>query len=154
MNIRLFVLLAGGFLWIGFVSAISFMETWLKFRAPGITLSLGLGIGKLVFSALNKVEWACAFTLVAALFWGKSPHFLRCRKWIALPLLILVAQTFWLLPALAMRADAYIAGELVGASHLHLYYVFLEFLKVVSLLLFCVQVKNWTKLQMRDTSIP
>lgn len=29
------------FLWIGFVLAISFMEAWLKFQAPGITLALG-----------------------------------------------------------------------------------------------------------------
>jgi uncharacterized membrane protein (DUF485 family) len=44
------------FLWIGFVCAISFMEAWLKFRAPGITVPLGLGIGRLIFNALNKVE--------------------------------------------------------------------------------------------------
>jgi uncharacterized membrane protein (DUF485 family) len=37
------------FLCIGFVGAISFMEAWIKFRAPGVTLSIGLGIGKLVF---------------------------------------------------------------------------------------------------------
>jgi len=37
------------FVWIGFVCAISFMEAWLKFRAPGITVPLGLGIGRLVF---------------------------------------------------------------------------------------------------------
>ena len=43
------------FLWIGFVCAISFMEAWLKFRAPGISVPLGLGIGRLVFNALNKV---------------------------------------------------------------------------------------------------
>ena len=32
------------FIWIGFVSAISFMEAWLKFRASGVTLPIGLGI--------------------------------------------------------------------------------------------------------------
>ncbi|HQO86046.1 MAG TPA: hypothetical protein PKX84_00190, partial [Bacteroidia bacterium] len=47
-------------LWIGFVSAISFMEAWLKFRAPGITIPLGLGIGRLVFNVLNKIEWVLA----------------------------------------------------------------------------------------------
>ena len=25
------------FVWLGFVGAISFMEAWLKFRAPGVT---------------------------------------------------------------------------------------------------------------------
>jgi hypothetical protein len=46
--------LAANFLWIGFVCAISFMEAWLKFRAPGIMLPLGLCIGKLVFNALKN----------------------------------------------------------------------------------------------------
>lgn len=44
---------ATAFIWLGMVLAISFLETPLKFRAPGITLPLGLGIGRLVFRALN-----------------------------------------------------------------------------------------------------
>lgn len=43
--------------WAGFVSSISFMESWLKFTAAGITLPLGLTIGKLVFHSLNIMEW-------------------------------------------------------------------------------------------------
>jgi hypothetical protein len=34
------------------VIAISFVETPSKFRAPGITVPLALGIGRLVFKAL------------------------------------------------------------------------------------------------------
>ena len=41
------------FVWLGMVLAISFLEAPLKFRAPGVTLQLGLGIGRLVFRALN-----------------------------------------------------------------------------------------------------
>jgi len=52
------------FLWIGFVGAISFMEAWLKFRAEGITMPLGLSIGRLVFDALNKVEWVLAIAIL------------------------------------------------------------------------------------------
>ena len=33
------------FLWAGLVLGLSFIETPLKFTAPGITLPLGLGIG-------------------------------------------------------------------------------------------------------------
>jgi len=44
---------AAPFVWLGMVVAISFVETPLKFRAPGITVPLGLGIGRLVFRALN-----------------------------------------------------------------------------------------------------
>ena len=60
------------FLWIGFVCAISFMEAWLKFRAPGITLPLGLGIGRLVFNALNKVEWIFALVIITNIIWSGS----------------------------------------------------------------------------------
>jgi hypothetical protein len=37
------------FVWLGTVLAISFLETPLKFRAPGITVPFGLGTGRLVF---------------------------------------------------------------------------------------------------------
>jgi len=60
--------LASLFLWVGFVGAISFLESWLKFQAPGITIPLGLGIGRLVFGALNKVEWVFAILIFISLY--------------------------------------------------------------------------------------
>lgn len=60
------------FIWIGLISAISFMEAWLKFRASGITLPLGLGIGQLVFNALNKVEWTLAIIIMLNLIFEKQ----------------------------------------------------------------------------------
>jgi hypothetical protein len=35
------------FTWLGMVLAISFLEAPLKFRAPGVTIPIGLGIGRL-----------------------------------------------------------------------------------------------------------
>ena len=32
------------FVWLGMVLAISFLEAPIKFRAPGVTLQIGLGI--------------------------------------------------------------------------------------------------------------
>ncbi len=61
------IIIASIFVWIGFVSAISFIESWLKFKAPGITIRLGLGIGKLVFNALNKIEWLFAGIIITCL---------------------------------------------------------------------------------------
>ncbi|WP_407690773.1 hypothetical protein [Saccharothrix syringae] len=45
-------------LWLGMAPAISFPEAPLKFRAPGVTVAIGLGIGRIVFRALNVVEVA------------------------------------------------------------------------------------------------
>ncbi|MET9112104.1 hypothetical protein ABZX29_36775, partial [Streptomyces zhihengii] len=51
--------------WIGAVAAVSFLEAPLKFRAPGITLPLGLSVGRLVFRALTRLE-AVLLVLAAA----------------------------------------------------------------------------------------
>jgi len=124
------------FLWIGFVCAISFMEAWLKFQAPGITLPLGLGIGRLVFSMLNKIEWVFALAIAIQLVIHKTP--LLSAKTIAflVPLALLFIQTLWLLPALDARAEMYIQDTTPPASNLHFYYAGAEVIKVICLLIY------------------
>lgn len=55
---------AVAFVRLGMVLAISFLEVPLKFRAPGITVPLGVGIGRLVFRALNLAEGVLALVLL------------------------------------------------------------------------------------------
>lgn len=124
------------FIWIGFVSAISFMEAWLKFRAPGITIPLGLGIGRLVFSALNKVEWLFAIVIIVNIFWSGIGLWKWQNLLFAVPLILLIVQTFWLLPTLDARAELHIQGKNVPPSNLHFYYVGIEFVKVFCMSLF------------------
>lgn len=129
-----FLIIAAGFLWIGFVGAISFMEAWLKFRAPGITVPLGLGIGRIVFSVLNKVEWCLAIIIFISLALNKGTSLFRMDNlFYLIPVLVLIIQTFWLLPALDFRAELHIQGADVPASSLHFVYVGLELLKIISL---------------------
>lgn len=128
------------FLWIGFVCAISFMEAWLKFRAPGITLPLGLGIGRLVFNALNKVEWVLAISLCVALFLSGGPVFKASSLAFLLPLVLLILQTVWLLPVLDARAALQMDGVPLPSSRLHLCYVGMEVAKVLSLFVFGISL--------------
>lgn len=130
------------FLWIGFVCAISFMEAWLKFRAPGISLPLGLGIGRLVFNALNKVELTIVILIGIAILWSRTPVFQIQNLILVFPIGIVLIQTFWLLPALDKRAQMHIDGKTVQPSKLHFYYVGLELLKVISLFLFGLSLIN------------
>lgn len=127
------------YIWIGCVCAISFLEAWLKFRAPGITLALGLGIGKLVFNALNKIEWIFAASILFnILFSGKFElrTFEKFNYIILIPVCILIIQSFWLLPQLTIRADSIIQGSFVESSNLHFYYVAAEVIKIVCLCIF------------------
>lgn len=131
------------FLWLGFVGAISFMESWLKFQAPGITLPVALGIGRLVFGALNKVEWAFAIVVLAHFIIYKHRVLNRELLWIGIPVLMLLLQTIWLLPAMGFRTDMQILGGAVGPSYLHFYYVGMEMVKVIFLFIFGVKLFNY-----------
>jgi len=130
--------LSSALLWVGFVCAISFLEAWLKFRAPGITVPLGLGIGRLVFDALNKVEWVFAIAIAFELITSKIKTKQRVNLLYVVPLLLLLVQTIWLLPALDVRAELHIQGQHVPSSSLHFYYVGMELIKVVCLLSFAL----------------
>ncbi len=128
------------FIWIGMVLAISFMEAWLKFRAPGITLALGLGIGRLVFGVLNKVEWVLALFILLQIFlskqrWNRTENFA-----FYLPLGILLVQTFWLLPALDARAALHISGSAPPPSHHHIYFAAMEVTKTICLFVFGISL--------------
>lgn len=122
------------FVWIGFVAAISFMEAWLKFRAPGVTLPIGLGIGRLVFAALNKVEWVLSSICLLTVFPAKTVR-TTTKLLLIIPITIILLQTLWLLPALDMRAEMLIRGDNVPDNNLHFYYIVAEVVKITLLIL-------------------
>jgi hypothetical protein len=124
------------FTWLGMVLAISFLEAPLKFRAPGVTLPLGLGIGRIVFAALNRVEAVLALGLVVSLVLG--PRTGLGAGFAAVVVVALLVQLVAVRPALTRRSDRVLAGEDGPRSHAHLCYIGLEVLKVAGLLAFGV----------------
>lgn len=128
------------FTWIGFVCAISFMEAWLKFQAPGVTLAVGLGIGKLVFNALNKVEWVFAIVVCASAVLYSRSLFSVSNISLLFIVVILFIQTAWLLPALDVRAEQYIMARPVAPSRLHVWFIGAEILKVTGLFISAVSL--------------
>jgi hypothetical protein len=119
--------------WTGAVCAISFMEAWIKFQAPGVTLPIGLSIGMRVFRALNLLEWLLAagyMFVVVREYSGISSGI----KWFSgVVVSILLVQSFALLPVLAERAVRIINGETLPGSPVHIIYVVLELMKVIAL---------------------
>ncbi len=112
------------------------MEAQLKFQAPGITRELGLGIGKLVFTALNRVECALAILLAVALFAFVAAR--RARIVFGAIAFILLAQTFWLIPLLIERIDLITSGQTPPASTSHFVYIAFETGKILLLLILSV----------------
>ncbi len=119
------------FIWAGMIIGISFLEAPLKFQAPGITLELGLGIGKLVFGALTKFEMAFSLLVIAFLFLREDKNSLLL---FALPILIVAIDNSILLPILDNRIDMITNGQTPPKSNTHWWYVALEVIKLISLL--------------------
>jgi hypothetical protein len=121
------------FLWLGMVLAISFIEAPLKFRAPGVTIPLGLGIGRLVFRALNAAEAVLAAVVIAAVLLGGG---LATTTGVltAVVTAVLAVQLLVIRPRLNRRSDVVLAaGHELPRSHEHVYYVVAEVAKVVAL---------------------
>ncbi len=135
MNHWLALAVAAVFVWLGMVLAISFLEAPLKFRAPGVTMQVGLGIGRLVFKALNICELVLAAAALVGVVVGRPP--LGATVAVAVAVATLGVQVVGVRPALTRRSDAVVADPAAaesGRSHAHLVYVGCELVKVVALL--------------------
>jgi hypothetical protein len=126
------IAIAVAFVWIGMVLAISFIEAPLKFRAPDVTLQIGLGIGRLVFRALNSVEVVFALVIVAIV--ASTPPPPRITVAFAVAIAALAIQLIAVRPRLTRRSDRVLAGSDGPRSHAHYVYVGFEAVKTLALL--------------------
>ncbi|HET8768889.1 MAG TPA: hypothetical protein VFM86_16305, partial [Pedococcus sp.] len=103
--------------------------------APGVTLPIGLGIGRLVFRALNLVEAALLAVAVVAAALGDTPT----TAWVLVVVaaVVLAVQLLTVRPALNRRSDAVLAAADppdAPRSRAHLFYFGLELVKVLVLI--------------------
>ncbi|MBH0115264.1 hypothetical protein I6E52_00205 [Salinibacterium sp. NG253] len=123
-------------IWLGLITAISFVETPLKFQAPGITLELGLGIGRLVFFAMNTTALVLVAILTLAMIRPRASRLqwgLLVGLWV-----VLLTQILIIRPPLNARTDAVIAGVDTGGSLWHYFYIAADGTIFVLLIVFVV----------------
>jgi hypothetical protein len=125
------VAIAVVFVWLGMVLAISFLEAPLKFRAPNVTLQIGLGIGRLVFRALNAVEVVFAVVILVATVASPPPPGVTAALAVAFAALAL--QIGAVRARLTRRSDQVLAGLDAPRSRAHYVYVALEVIKTLAL---------------------
>lgn len=131
MSLAPAVAVAVVFIWLGMVLAISFLEAPLKFRAPNVTLQIGLGIGRLVFRALNTVEVVLAIVILVATM--TSPPSAGALAALAVAFAALALQIGAVRPRLSRRSDQVLAGLDAPRSRGHYVYIGLEVIKALAL---------------------
>ncbi len=105
----------------GLIVGISFIEAPLKFLAPGVTIPIGLGIGRLVFTAANLVAVAGLVLLTVVSIRPRAP--LRYLVVLASTWLVLLFEVLVVRPPLNARTDALLAGVDPGESPWHYIYI-------------------------------
>lgn len=127
-------------LWFGLVAAIGFIEAPLKFLAPGITIPLGLGIGRLVFFALNIAEGLLLVAMLLLAFWPKAMRVSSSRLRVMLSLaVVFVLKVAVVRPPLNARTDQVLAGAEPGGSPWHYIYIAADVITLVLLIVIAVQ---------------
>ena len=106
---------------------------------------LGLGIGRIIFQTLNKIEIVFALLMIVTLF-IKPPKTKFPVYSFGVILILLMLETFWLLPVLDARAEQVINGNAAPFSNTHFIYIAFDAIKF--LLLFALGV-SLTKQNLR-----
>jgi hypothetical protein len=120
-------------LWAGVSIGVAFLATPAKFLAPSLALPVALEVGQQTFRVYNGAELLLLIALLVLGRWSIAPS----RWYLALvaPAAVILAQRFWLVPALDLRVLAIQHGQSpVPPSQLHTVYIAAEALKVVWLL--------------------
>ncbi|MGV9011977.1 MAG: hypothetical protein ACOH13_05230 [Flavobacteriales bacterium] len=119
------------FTWLGLVVGVAFLASWFKYRAFGVTLPVGASIDMKLLPVLLRAEWVLALAVMADLFLGKAP--IPMMVLAAVPVLLLLAQTIWLQPALNTAALQVFHGQGDTGAGLRNAHTGLEAIKVGTL---------------------
>lgn len=117
--------------WLGLLCGISFLATPVKFQVASLDLPVALEVGRVTFALLAKVEWLLIILLAGSLALGSLT---RPRLVLATGLLVIVAaQSLWLLPVLDARIDTIVAGTPSTPTYHHMLYAVTELAKAALL---------------------
>lgn len=121
--------------WFGIVTALGFIETPLKFLAPGMTLDVALGLGRLVLTTADVLSGVLLVVLTGLTLVrprpGRPALISLGALWV-----VVVVQVALVRPFLNARTDIVLAGGQAGESQLHTVYIALDVLILVLLVVY------------------
>lgn len=133
---------------LGAIIAISFLEAPLKFLAPGVTIPIGLGIGRLVFTALNVLAGVVLLVLTVVNVRaraGRAALGILGSIWV-----VFLVEVAVIRPVLNQRSDMVIAGaESPGTNWAHYAYIVAD-VSIVALLVALIVVTSRSVLALHD----
>lgn len=132
-------------LYAGILLGVSFLATPIKFSSTILSLQAALDVGKVTFHALIILEWILSCSCVISFLF--NPFHKLNYILIFIIIVILIIQTFWLLPILDSRIILIQQDQIPGKAYYHLIYIAADTIKLLALLLigFSNIQRNWIK---------
>ena len=135
---------------LGIITAISFIETPLKFQVEGMTLPIALGLGKLMFGISTNIQLGAILLIFLVLLTQKNTP---DKTWIFVStvsiIFLLAMEKFWMLPILDARADVLMQGKGLPPTPLHDYFIYAEVIKFVLILVLAIQQLKIPRIELR-----
>lgn len=120
------------FFWLGLTVGISIIAVPAIFTASSVARPQALDVASAIFAALSRAELvALVLLLVVVRFSGRAKSLWAFAGGLTL---IVLAQSAWLMPELAARAQQIVAGIEPAPSSAHAIYAALEIIKVLLLI--------------------
>lgn len=118
--------------WAGIVIGVSMIATPVKFQAPSLTMQTGVEIGRYTFRFLAQIE-LCFLVAAIAVAGLAQPRPITIGL-LALIVVTIVMQRYWLWPILDHRVSQILAGALPSSSICHRVYAAMEAAKATLLI--------------------
>lgn len=134
-RVRLGVVLVAGtsLFWAGLVTGLALLAAPVKFTVPDLPERMALQVGQAQFGTLYTGEVILAALLLVGLVLWRPPRAVLLAA--GLLLMLYLVQRLVILPPLTERTTLRIAGDSVGESSLHVWYIAFDVLKTAVLLL-------------------
>lgn len=131
------------FLWFGLTAGISLLATPVRFASQELARDVKFEVAEIVFTALNKAELVALIVFLIVIRVSGA----ATRWWAIAGLLVLIvmAQSVFLLPELAERADMIVRGIEPPPSYVHAAYSTLELMKLAILFVTGVVALGWER---------
>ncbi|HLH04560.1 MAG TPA: hypothetical protein VKX25_17470 [Bryobacteraceae bacterium] len=119
-------------LWAGTIIGVSFVATPAKFQAASLSLRAGVEVGRYTFQWFSALELVFSSVVVVAAILARTKA--RIAIMLAVAVIELLLQRYWLLPELDRRVSEILAGAPVVFSPLHWMYAALDASKAALLI--------------------
>lgn len=117
-------------LWVGTCIGANMIAAPAKFQVMDLTLPIALQVGRAQFHWVGYLEYTLAGLAVLCAITAPRP----LQLILGIAVFIFLSQRLLVLPLLSVQTDLVIAGQRGGGSHLHIYFIACELLKIIAIL--------------------